>query len=169
MSSDTTPDQIGAVDIRNELQPGDLGRIVYLHGTLYAASHGWDHTFEAYVARPLADFALRKNPREQIWLVEADGEVDGCIAIIESVPATAQLRWFLLHPRLRGHGLGRTLLAQALEFARSVGYSSVFLWTVRGLDAAAALYRESGFQLTEETTNPMWGQVVCEQRYDLML
>ncbi|MEW6265376.1 MAG: GNAT family N-acetyltransferase [Thermodesulfobacteriota bacterium] len=157
------------VDIRSGLRPGDIGRVSYLHGTLYAAEFGWDHTFEAYVARPLADFALRRNPRERIWLVEAEGRVEGCIAIVAADEAAAQLRWFLLHPRLRGQGLGRKMLAQALEFCRGAGYRSVFLWTVRGLEAAAALYRQAGFQLTEETTHPMWGRVVCEQRCDLVL
>jgi GNAT superfamily N-acetyltransferase len=162
-----------AIAIRHELRPGDLGRVLYLHGTLYAAEYGWDHTFEAYVVGPLAAFALRKDPRERIWLVEAEQQrVDGCIAIVgsaESEGNAAQLRWFLLHPRLRGQGIGRNLLAQALEFARGAGYRSVHLSTARDLVAAAALYREAGFQLTEETTHPLWGQVVCEQRYDLLL
>ena len=162
-----------AVAIRYELRPGDLGRIVYLHGTLYAAECGWDHTFEAYVAGPLAAFALRENPKEQIWLVETDHKVNGCIAIVESEAESdanaTQLRWFLLHPGLRGRGIGRNLLGQALEFARRVGYRSVYLSTARDLEAAAALYREAGFQLTQEMTHPMWGQVVCEQRYDLVL
>ena len=162
-----------AVAIRHELRPGDLGRVVYLHGSLYAAEYGWDHTFEAYVAGPLAAFALRKNPKERIWLVDAEDIVNGCIAIVdsegESDPSAAQLRWFLLHPGLRGRGIGRNLIGQALEFTRQVGYRSVYLWTTRDLVAAAALYREAGFQLTQEMTHPMWGQVVCEQRYDLLL
>jgi hypothetical protein len=45
------------VTIRTTLRPGDIGYVTYLHGTLYAAEYGWDHTFEAYVAGPLAEFA----------------------------------------------------------------------------------------------------------------
>jgi hypothetical protein len=63
---------------------------MYLHGTIYAAEHGWDHTFEAYVAGPLGAFGLRKNPRERIWLAEEENEVYGSIAIVESDPDTAQ-------------------------------------------------------------------------------
>ena len=171
-SSKPTENVMEAATIRHEMRPGDLGRILYLHGTLYAAEYGWDHTFEVYVVGPLAAFALRKDPRERIWLVEAENRVYGCIAIVgsaESEGSAAQLRWFLLHPRLRGQGLGRNLLGQALEFARRVGYRSVHLSTARDLVAAAALYREAGFQLTEEVTHPMWGQDVCEQKYDLVL
>jgi GNAT superfamily N-acetyltransferase len=170
-SSKPTGNGMEAVIIRHEMRPGDLGRILYLHGTLYAAEYGWDHTFEAEVVGPLAAFALRNDPKERIWLVEAEDMVYGCIAIVASAESgsAAQLRWFLLDPRLRGKGLGRNLLGQALEFARNAGYRSIHLSTARDLLAAAALYREAGFQLTEETTHPLWGQLVCEQRYDMVL
>jgi N-acetylglutamate synthase-like GNAT family acetyltransferase len=157
------------VSVRHDLRPGDVGRVTLLHGLLYAAEYGWDHTFEAYVAGPLAAFALRQNPRERIWIVEHEGDVAGCVGIVEADAETAQLRWYLLHPRLRGRGLGRALLADAIDFCRLAGYRRVFLWTVSALGAAAALYREAGFALTEETTHPLWGVVVCEQRYDLHL
>lgn len=42
---------------------------------MYAAEFGWDHTFEAYVAGPLAEFAKSHNDRERIWIVERDGKV----------------------------------------------------------------------------------------------
>ena len=62
------------VTIRSTLSPGDIGYVTYLHGTLYAAEYGWDHTFEAYVAGPLAEFGKSHNDRERIWLVEKDRE-----------------------------------------------------------------------------------------------
>jgi hypothetical protein len=41
------------------------------------------------------------------------------------------------------------------------------LWTESSLVAAAGLYREFGFRLTDEKTHELWGTVVTEQRYDL--
>ena len=157
------------IAVRNILKPGDIGYLTYLHGVLYAAEQGWDYTFEAYVAGPLSDFARSQSDRERIWIVEKDGTVAGSIAIVLATPEQAQLRWFLLHPDLRGRGIGRILLNEAVSFSRTSNYTSVFLTTVSALTAAAKLYLAAGFQLKEENTHLIWGAVVTEQRYELNL
>jgi GNAT superfamily N-acetyltransferase len=155
------------VTIRHEFRPGDIGQIVFMHGTTYAREFGWDHTFEAYVAAPLGEFAKRKNPRERVWLVDHGDELSASIAIVEASASEAQLRWLFLKPELRGHGLGRRLVSEAVNFSRDTGYSSIFLWTVKELPIASALYVSAGFRLTEETPRDLWGGHVTEQRYDL--
>lgn len=155
--------------IRHGLRPGDLGAIVALHGRVYAAEHGFDTTFEAYVAGPLAECVLADSHRDRIWLAERDGGLVGCIAIVGAAADEAQLRWFLVAPEARGAGLGRRLLETAIEFARDQGYRSVFLWTVSRLAAAAALYRGAGFAKVEERPGRHWGVDVVEERYTLTL
>ncbi len=158
------------IAIRTELRPGDVGAIVHLHGLLYAAEYGWDYTFEAYVAEALARFALAHDPaRERLWTVERGDRLLGCLAMVGAEPHVAQLRWFLLSPELRGRGLGKRLLADALDFCHAAGYESVFLWTVRGLEPAGALYRAAGFTLTREERHLRWGAQVVEERLDLRL
>ena len=157
------------VTIRSTLRPGDIGYVIYLHGTLYAAEYGWDHTFEAYVAGPLAEFSKSHNDRERIWLVEKDGKIAGSIAIVEASKDEAQLRWFLLHPDLRGKGIGRWLMDEVISFCKASQYSCIYLWTESSLTAAARLYESSGFRLTEENTHELWGKVVTEQRYERSL
>ena len=56
-----------------------------------------------------------------------------------------------------------------MSFCRSSGYSSVLLWTVSVLEAAARIYESIGFGLTEEHKHELWGTVVTEQRYNLRL
>jgi GNAT superfamily N-acetyltransferase len=155
--------------IRTELKPGDIGSLICLHGVLYAEEHGWDHTFEAYVAGPLAEFAKSRNPRGRIWIVEESENVAGSIAIVEVSKEEAQLRWLLLHPNLRGQGIGRMLMKEAVSFCKAQGYAIVFLWTVSALAAAAKLYEEFGFHMSEETNSKIWGTTVTEQRYELRL
>ena len=155
--------------IRNDLRPGDIGYLTYLHGTLYGKEYGWDYTFEGDVALILGEFAKTHNERARIWIVEKDETVAGSIAIVEASERNAQLRLFLLHPSLRGQGIGRILMDEAISFCKENDYSQVFLWTAGVLTAAAKLYRSAGFRLAEENTREMWGAVVTEQRYDLSL
>jgi N-acetylglutamate synthase-like GNAT family acetyltransferase len=157
------------VTIRSKLRPGDIGSVIFLHGTLYAVEFGWDHTFEAYVAGPLAAFGKSHNDRERIWIVEKDGNVAGSIAIVEASNDEAQLRWLLLDPSLRGHGIGALLIEKAINFCKQSQYIRIFLWTERSLTVAARLYESSGFRLAEQNTHELWGSVVTEQRYDLIL
>jgi GNAT superfamily N-acetyltransferase len=155
--------------IRTELKPGDIGSLIYMHGVLYAKEHGWDHTFEAYVAGPLAEFAKSQPARGRIWIVEESENVAGSIAIVEVSKEEAQLRWLLLHPKLRGQGIGRMLMETAISFCKEQDYATVFLWTVSALTAAAKLYEEFGFHISEETIREIWGTAVTEQRYELRL
>lgn len=159
----------GQVTLRTEIQPGDLGWIVHRHGVVYAHEHGFDRTFEAYVAGPLADCVRGGSPRERIWLAERGGRIVGCVAIVAASSETAQLRWFLVEPEARGAGIGRRLLGEAVAFAAAQGYGSVVLWTVSALDAAARLYLEAGFRKVEERPGRCWGVEVVEERYDLPL
>ena len=159
------------VTVRHDPRPGDLGRLIALHGVLYADEYGFDLTFEAYVADTVAEYGLAARwERDRLWLAEAEGRLLGAIAIVGRDEGAAQLRWFLVHPDGRGRGLGRRLLDEALAFCRDAGYSSVFLWTVSPLIGAARLYTAAGFRKTEEKPPArLWGTTLAEQRYDLTL
>lgn len=163
--------EIEGIVIRHDLRPGDLGRVTKEHGELYAREYGFDHTFEAYVAATLAEFAQRLRPdRDRLWLAERQGRLVGSIGVVGREGGAAQLRWLLVHPDARGQGVGSRLVAACLDFCRSAGYRSVFLWTVDSLADAARLYRRFGFTLTEEKpARTLWGQLLREQRYDLTL
>jgi GNAT superfamily N-acetyltransferase len=155
--------------VRTVLRPGDVGAVVTLHGVLYAREYGFDPTFEAYVAGPLAAFVLRGSPRERIWLAEHDDHLIGCVAIVADSPGVAQLRWFLVAPDARGAGLGRRLLEEAVAFSRAEGYERIILWTVSALERAARLYRSANFRRVEAVAGDRWGVAVIEEKYELDL
>ncbi len=169
---DRSPETKGlpeGVTIRHDVRPGDLGALVRRHGILYAREYGYDHTFEPYVATPMAAFMLANNDRQRIWIVERHEEIAGCLAVVEVSQDEAQLRWFLLDPDIRGRGVGRYLLADALGFCRAAGYRRAFLMTIDVHTEAAALYRSVGFELTEEHPAVLWGARRMEQRYEIRL
>jgi GNAT superfamily N-acetyltransferase len=159
----------GEIILRTDLRPGDVGEVVRLHGVLYAREHGFDATFEAYVAAPLAEFVRAGSARERLWIAEQEGRIVGCIAIVAAAPETAQLRWFLVDPAARGCGLGRRLLSEAISFCRACAYRKILLWTVSVLAAAAHLYVSAGFRKVEEKPGRMWGVDVIEEKYELVL
>jgi GNAT superfamily N-acetyltransferase len=156
--------------IRCHLKPGDIGRLIYLHGTFYAQEYGYDQTFEAYVADGLAEFVEAFDPgSDRLWLAERDGQIVGSIAIVRQSKHTAQLRWFFVHPAYRGRGIGKQLLLEALRFCTEKKYKAVSLWTTNELAAAHHLYTNAGFRKMEEIAHPVWGKEVVEERYELLL
>lgn len=157
-----------SIIIRNDIKPGDIGYIIYLHGDLYAQEYGFDNTFELYVAKPLVEFATSHTDRERIWVVEQGDKIQGSIAVVKSEETKAQLRWFLLHPNLRGKGIGKKLVNEAVQFSKEKDYSSIFLWTVSILESANKIYKAVGFKLTKEKAHKIWGKKLVEQRYDLV-
>jgi len=156
--------------VRRSFQPGDIGCLVFLHGTLYAKEYGYDRTFEAYVAQGLGEFAVSFNPEyESIWIVVTIGQIIGCVAIVRQSEKEAQLRWFFVHPDFRDKGIGTFLLSEAVQFCREHLYETVSLWTTSELTTARQLYMRTGFQKTEEKTHEIWGKLLTEERLELHL
>src|SRR5436853_7200258 len=99
-----------SITLRHDLRPGDLEAVVSLDGTIYAGEYGFDATFEAYVAGPLSEFVRSHSDRDRLWIAEHGDRIVGCIAIVGTSAAEAQLRWYLVDPSARGLGLGKRLL-----------------------------------------------------------
>jgi len=154
------------VTVRHEPRPGDIGYLLYLHGCLYADEYRFDHTFEAGTAGPLAEFVTNRSEGDRLWLVDFQDRLAGSVAIDGTSEAEAELRWLLLHPDLRGRGVGRHLIQRALASCVEAGYETVFLWTVDRLEAARRLYESVGFERTHESAEHRWGQSVTMQRYE---
>lgn len=153
-------------------RPGLLGDVVALQARYYAEAWGFGPFFEAKLARELAEFAGRYDPRQDLILSADDGSrTVGSVTIDGSDPAArgghVHLRWFILGEGSRGRGIGRALLDESVAFARSLHRPGVYLWTFAGLDAARRLYDQAGFRLAEELVGQTWGTRVTEQRFVL--
>lgn len=156
--------------IRQLGAPGDLGWAVMAHGEVYASEFGWDATFEALVARIVADYAERQDTgRECAWIAEVDGRRAGCVFCCAADDTTAQLRILLVEPWARGLDLGARLVDQAVGFARQAGFARMKLWTNHPLIAARRIYLSRGFELVEEEPHHSFGVDLTGQVYELDL
>lgn len=156
--------------IRELGEPGDLGWVIKAHGEVYAAEYGWDGTFEALVARIVADWADDRDPaREAAWIAEVDGRRAGCVFCVAGDEDTAVLRILLVHPDARGHGVGGALVDECVSFARKAGYRRMRLWTNDPLVAARHVYLKRGFRLTASDPHHSFGADLVGQTYELDL
>ncbi|MFC5141158.1 GNAT family N-acetyltransferase [Actinomycetospora rhizophila] len=156
------------VTIRELGRPGDLGWVLMAHGELYAAEYDW--AVEAVTSRIVADHAAHARPgRDAGWIAELDGVRVGSVLCVHEDERTARLRLLLVDPAARGHGVGRSLVARCVAFARDAGYARLVLWTNEPLAAARHLYLEAGFVLTGEEDHTAFGGVEHGQSYELAL
>lgn len=160
--------------IHDRWAPGLVGDVAALHARFYAGSHGFGAAFEHKVAAEFGALMERFDQRRDfLRAAERDGRFLGSIAV-DGAPqgATAeeaQVRFFLLDAGLRGQGLGRRWLGEAVAHARGAGFRRVVLWTLGGLDPATALYLEAGLRLEEERTAAQFGTPALERRFGLAL
>ncbi len=155
------------IEIRRLGRPGDLGWVVMAHGEVYAAEFGWDASFEALVARIVADYAASSDPaREAAWIAEMDGRRVGCVFCVAAGQTTAQLRILLVDPSARGHRLGGRLVGECMDFARKAGYLRMKLWTNHPLAAARRIYLSRGFKLVQEEPHHSFGVDLVGQVYE---
>lgn len=160
------PDAALAPPIVEGYRPGCIGDIASLHGRFYAEHWGFGAFFEKRVATELAAFAeALPAPGKALWLCVVDGRTLASLAIDGNPDTqTGHLRWFIVDDALRGTGIGRQMMARAMQFA-DAHYRDVYLTTFKGLDAARHLYESFGFALDEEADGTQWGTRTTEQRF----
>jgi GNAT superfamily N-acetyltransferase len=160
-------DGIKPITIRT-YEAKDIYYIINRHRELYDGEYGFGSEFSDYVEKYVLKFDEHHDKdKENIWIAEAEGKPMGMIAIVRADDTTAQLRWFLIEPHMRGMGLGFKLMKTAIDFCKEKNYKHVFLWTVSILEAARSLYKRFGFELIESKVNDTWGDHLMEERWDL--
>ncbi len=90
-----------------------------------------------------------QGEQSRYWVIEGpDGAIlgGGGIAPLAGETGTCELQKMYFLPALRGLGLGRRLVLQALAEARALGYLRCYLETTADLREATSLYESLGFE-----------------------
>jgi N-acetylglutamate synthase-like GNAT family acetyltransferase len=98
--------------------------------------------------REVLDHPVEKilNPGGRIFMAFFDGNPVGCCALIVKERGVFELAKMAVKEQLRGHGIGRRILAHAIAEARGLGARSVYLETNNTLKNAIHLYESQGFR-----------------------
>jgi GNAT superfamily N-acetyltransferase len=126
--------------------------------------------FSALVADTLREFGFEHDPELDgdlhdpggtyiaLWIALAAGEVAGSVALRDLGDGAYKLKRMYLSPAHRGRGLGRRLLATALDWARANDARVVRLDTAERMVAARRLYESAGFVQLPGGEVPRQGQ-----------
>jgi ribosomal protein S18 acetylase RimI-like enzyme len=165
----------GAADerivIRRELRDGDAQAIIDLHERVYVPEYGVNARFVSDVAGLVHAAVANGWPASggAVWLVDHAGRVDGSVALTDEGEGIGHVRWVVLSPDVRGHGLGRSLVTELVTHARASGFRRLELETFSALTVAARLYKEAGFRLLWSRPSDKWGPPITYQGYALDL
>ena len=115
--------------------------------------------------------AAYSRPGCAYFVIEMDGRVVGGagVAPLEGGdPKTCELRKMYFLPETRGRGAGRKILRHCLRTAKELGYTTCYLETLTGMDAAKHLYKKVGFKPLEKAMG-CTGHFSCDAFYALRL
>ncbi|MFE4572652.1 GNAT family N-acetyltransferase [Paenibacillus chitinolyticus] len=110
-----------------------------------------------------ADRIILDNPVENIMnrggdvLIARDGDsIVGCVALVPTGAGVFELSKMSVTPELRGRGYGRKIIHAAINHARGLGATSLFLGSSTKLPNAVHLYESVGFKhVPVEQIGPM--------------
>ena len=107
---------------------------------------GINFDIEAMVEQDMQDLGKFCPPPGRLLLADHHGQVAGIACMQRIREGVGEVKRMYVRPEFRRKGIGKRLLEGLLDQARDVGYSKVYLDSVRFMKAAHALYRSMGFR-----------------------
>ncbi|RYC84323.1 hypothetical protein BFJ63_vAg12776 [Fusarium oxysporum f. sp. narcissi] len=168
------------VTIEPGYRPGLLARCLEMHIAYYHPYNSWGLAFETSLAKSWADLIQRlTNPRNQIFAAvqstPSDNSADFTQKIVGTIlidaehlqqPNTAQIRGFIVDERARGLGVGKRLMATAMDFIEQQKFDKVTLFTSNTQEASLYLYKKAGFVVVKDEQKILWDVPMNELQLD---
>ncbi len=105
-----------------------------------------------------ADLASLRPPSGAFVVLRHGQDAVGCGGVQRVDEGTGEVKRMWIHPDWRGLGLGRRLLAQLEDLARTLGYGGVVLDTNATLVEAVAMYEGAGYEPIERYNENPYAQ-----------
>ena len=103
-------------------------------------------------------------PRGRLLLALDGPRAAGCVALRPLDDSICEMKRLFVRPGYRGRGLGRILATRIVDEAAALGYATMRLDTLEGLEGAMRLYTSMGFQRRAPYyANPLPGVVYWER------
>ena len=78
------PPSLDKINIRNELELGDIGFVIQAHTELYGTEYNYSYRFEQYVVKSLMTSLLQEKPnRNRAWVCEHQGNKIGFLFLVD--------------------------------------------------------------------------------------
>ena len=112
----------------------------------YQLSLGIDLSFQDFEEELAGLPGTYAPPLGRLYIAFVDGVPAGCIALRPLGHGQCEMKRLYVRPAFRGQELGRRLAAKAIDEAREIGYTQMYLDTLPTMTSAQALYRSLGFR-----------------------
>ena len=127
-------------------------------------------SYETVTLGAAAHFLERFNAdRECVWIAERGGAPVGSVCVRSVGVGTAELLLLHVESQARGIGIGRRLIAEAIEFATRAGYDTLQLELYDVMKTARQLFHGAGLRHISEVPDGRFGRALIRQQWRMTL
>jgi GNAT superfamily N-acetyltransferase/DNA-binding MarR family transcriptional regulator len=126
-----------------------------------------------FTVEPIDEIILNNPKKEiidhfgEIFFALYKDEVVGTCAIKRSAPKKFELLKMAVTESFQSRGIGKMLMAKAVDFAKSQKAHTLELHTSRKLEKAMNVYESFGFRMNDEATNEQYQRCTVKMTLDL--
>lgn len=117
-------------------------------------------------------YSVYSQANAHYWVIEnQDGQIfgGGGISLLKGADGILELQKMYFLEEIRGYGFAKQIIEQCISFAKSNGFSSIYLETTEQLWQAVKLYEKLGFKHLEHPKGNTGHSHACEIRMEKIL